>query len=118
MTINVVIVEGNLGDDPRVIETRNGGQLASLSMAINHPYKDQNGDWQNKVSWTNLICFIPSRIEKIIQLKKGAHIIVEGEFDTNQWTDKQGGNHNDPCIKINDIKVIQIKWQYNSISSK
>lgn len=106
MSINVVILEGNLGEDPQFINLKNGSRMARLNMAINSSWKDKSGNWQSKVSWTQLTCYVPHTLEKIDKLKKGAHIIIEGQFGTNEWTSKEGVKHNDPCIKINEIKEI------------
>lgn len=105
--INVVILEGNLGQNPEFIALQNGNKLAKLSLAVQKSYRDKNGNWNSSTSWTELTCYSEYTQQKIEALKKGDHIIIEGEFGTNEYTDNQGIKHNNPQIKISEIKKIE-----------
>jgi hypothetical protein len=58
MSINKVIVIGNLGRDPEVRTLPNSGQnVANLSLATTAQFKDRNGDQQKRTEWHRVVAF-------------------------------------------------------------
>src|SRR6201990_2961225 len=74
--VNKVILLGNVGKDPEIRTTPNGMTIASFSLATADRAKDQQGNWQDKTEWHNLVAF--NRTAEIIRayVKKGTQILV------------------------------------------
>ena len=52
MSVNKVIVIGNLGRDPEVRSLPSGQNVANLSLATTAQFKDRNGDQQKRPNGT------------------------------------------------------------------
>lgn len=89
--VNKVILLGNVGKDPEIRSTQSGTLVASLTLATTEKQKDQQGNWQDKTEWHNLVAF--SRTAEIIRdyVKKGNPLFVEGKIQTRSWDDKETG---------------------------
>lgn len=89
--VNKVILLGNVGKDPEIRSTAGGTTVASFSLATADRQKDQQGNWQDKTEWHNLVAF--NRTAEIIRdyVKKGTQLYVEGKIQTRSWDDKESG---------------------------
>jgi single-strand DNA-binding protein len=89
--VNKVFLLGNVGKDPEIRSTAGGTIVASFSLATADRAKDQQGNWQDKTEWHNLVAF--NRTAEIIRdyVKKGTQIFVEGKIQTRSWDDKESG---------------------------
>ena len=89
--INKVILVGNLGQDPEVRYTPNGGAITTISIATSESWKDKNtGQTQEKTEWHRVVFF--GKLAEIAgeYLRKGSQVYVEGKLQTRKWQDKQG----------------------------
>ena len=89
--VNKVLLLGNVGKDPEIRSTAGGTIVASFSLATADRAKDQQGNWQDKTEWHNLVAF--SRTAEIVRdyVKKGNKLYVEGRLQTSSWDDKTTG---------------------------
>ncbi|MCZ6621916.1 MAG: single-stranded DNA-binding protein, partial [Deltaproteobacteria bacterium] len=55
MSVNKVILIGNLGRDPEVRFTANGRAVANFSIATTEKWVDTNGDKQERTEWHNIV---------------------------------------------------------------
>lgn len=88
MSVNKVILVGNLGKDPELRYTPSGAAVATFSLATTNPFKDKEGnkqtEWHNIVAWRQLaeIC------GKF--LHKGKQVYIEGRIQTRSYDDRDG----------------------------
>ena len=89
--VNKVFLLGNVGKDPEIRSTAGGTIVASFSLATADRQKDQQGNWQDKTEWHNLVAF--SRTAEIVRdyVKKGTQLFIEGKIQTRSWDDKESG---------------------------
>lgn len=89
--VNKVFLLGNVGKDPEIRSTTGGTTVASFSLATADRQKDQQGNWQDKTEWHNLVAF--QRTAEIIRdyVKKGSQLYIEGKIQTRSWDDKESG---------------------------
>jgi single-strand DNA-binding protein len=91
-SVNKVILVGNLGRDPEVRNTQDGGKIVNLAIATSETWNDKaSGERKEKTEWHRVVIF-NDRVADVAEkyLKKGAKIYVEGSLQTRKWTD-QGG---------------------------
>lgn len=90
MTVNKVILVGNLGRDPEIRNLPSGEAIASVALATSNKYKNRNGEMVDETEWHNVTFF--GRLAEIAgqYLKKGSSIYVEGRIKTEKYTDKNG----------------------------
>ncbi|WP_260704425.1 single-stranded DNA-binding protein [Edaphobacter flagellatus] len=89
--VNKVILLGNVGKDPEIRSTTGGTTVASFSLATADRVKDQQGTWQDRTEWHNLVAF--NRTAEIVRdyVKKGTQLYIEGKIQTRSWDDKESG---------------------------
>lgn len=92
MSINKVILVGNVGQDPEIRSTQDGREIASFSLATTESWKDKNsGDRKDKTEWHRIVVFSQGLVGIIKSyVKKGSKLYLEGSLATRKWTDNQG----------------------------
>ena len=92
-SINKVMLLGNLGADPEVRYTPDGGTaIATLSLATSRRYKNRDGQPVEETEWHRVILFGRSAELARDYLKKGRSVFIEGRLRTRKWTDKNGND--------------------------
>ena len=105
-SVNKVILLGNVGKDPEIRSTPGGTMVANFSLATSDRFQDQQGNWQDRTEWHNLVAF--KRTAEIIRdyVKKGSKLYVEGKIQTRTWDDKEGVKHYKTEILVNDLSLL------------
>ena len=91
MSVNKVIVIGNLGANPQVRTLPNSGQnVANFSLATTERFADRNGSKQERTEWHRIVAFgrLADTCERF--LTKGRQVYVEGRLTTRQYEAKDG----------------------------
>lgn len=92
MSLNKVILIGNVGQDPEIRSTQDGRELANFSLATTESWKDKNtGERKDKTEWHRIVVFSQGLVGIIKNyVKKGSKLYIEGQLQTRKWTDKDG----------------------------
>jgi single-strand DNA-binding protein len=90
MSVNKVILLGNLGKDPEVRYMTSGEAITTITLATSENWKDKSGEKQEKTEWHRVVFF--GKLAEIAgeYLKKGRQVYVEGKLQTRKWQDKEG----------------------------
>jgi single-strand DNA-binding protein len=90
-SVNKVFLLGNVGKDPEIRTTGGGTAVANFSLATSDRFQDQQGNWQDRTEWHNLVAF--KRLAEIVRdyVKKGTKLFIEGKIQTRSWDDKETG---------------------------
>lgn len=107
MAINKVILIGNLGKDPEIRYTPNGGAVASLTIATSESWKDkQTGEKQERTEWHRVVLF--GRLAEIAReyLHKGSKLYIEGKLQTRKWQDQNGQDRYTTEIVGNEMQML------------
>ncbi len=114
--VNKVILIGNLGRDPEIRDFANGNQFCTLSVATTVSWIEENGDRIEKTEWHRVAIYNQSLIDIARQqLVKGSKVYVEGQLQTNKYTDRNGivrystqvvlGNYKGVLVPTKDSKL-------------
>jgi single-strand DNA-binding protein len=109
MSVNKVILVGNLGRDPETRYTAAGQAVCNFTLATNETYKDRNGERQKRTEWHRIVAWGKKAEFAQQYLKKGSQIYVEGRIQSGEWTDKEGQKHTKYEIIANDFRFIGSK---------
>ncbi len=92
MSINKVILVGNVGGDPEIRSTQDGREIANFSLATSESWKDKNtGEKKDKTEWHRVVIFSQGLVNIVKSyVKKGSKLYLEGALQTRKWTDNQG----------------------------
>ena len=91
-SLNKVLLIGRLGNDPEIKQMQNGKSVARLSVATSESWKDKNtGEKKEKTEWHRVVIFNEGLVGVVQKyLKKGAQVYIEGQLNTNKYTDSNG----------------------------
>jgi single-strand DNA-binding protein len=91
-SLNKVLLIGRLGNDPEIKQMQNGKSVARLSVATSETWKDKNsGERKEKTEWHRVVIFNEGLVGVVQKyLKKGAQVYIEGQLNTNKYTDSNG----------------------------
>lgn len=85
---NKVIMMGRICSDPELRTTPNGTNVCSFRIAVDRRFQqkgeEKKSDFFNVVAWRGTGDFVNQ------YFRKGRMILVEGEMQTRQYTDKSG----------------------------
>lgn len=91
MSVNKVILIGNLGKTPEVRTLENGNKVGRFTLATNEYFTNKETgekrvttEWHNIVVWRSLAEFSEKH------LQKGRKVYIEGKLKSNAWNDKDG----------------------------
>ncbi len=88
-TVNRVILIGNLGDDPKIIEFEDQNKLARFPIATKEVYTKKDTNEKVEITeWHNIV--MRNKQADIAQqyLNKGDKLFVEGRLRTRKWEDQ------------------------------
>ena len=106
MSVNKVILLGNLGKDPDVRYLDNNRVVANFPLAINEVYTDKKNNHIRQTEWHNIELW--DGLAKIAEkyLKKGHTIYLEGKIRTDSWIDKEGASRSQKKIRGLSFTII------------
>ena len=91
MSLNKVMLIGNVGKDPEVRHFENGSVTSSFSLATTDRYKDKNsGETRETTEWHNIVCWRQLAEFSGKYIKKGTQLYIEGRIRTRSYTDQTG----------------------------
>src|ERR1019366_3577033 len=90
MSLNKVMIIGNLGRDPEMRSTPSGQAVTQFTVAVNRNFKGQDGAWQEETEWFRVVAWGPLAERTAEYLRKGRKVYVEGRLQTRQWEDQSG----------------------------
>ena len=90
MSVNKVIVIGNLGANPDIRALPSGQNVANFSLATTERFTDRNGAKQERTDWHRIVAFgrLADTCERF--LSKGRQVYIEGRLNTRQYEAKDG----------------------------
>ena len=108
MSVNKVILLGNIGNDPEVKEIGEN-KVCNFSSATNKVFVNRNGEKITQTDWHRIVCW--GKLADIMQkyVKKGNRIFVEGEIRYRSYEDNKGEKKFITEIFANVIQLIEKK---------
>jgi single-strand DNA-binding protein len=88
---NHVELIGFLGQDPELKSSTNGRAFTRLSVATTERWKDKEGEYQTRTEWHTVFCWGKRAEAAARLLKKGSHVLVEGQLRSRPITNEATG---------------------------
>lgn len=104
MSINRVVISGNLTRDPELRATASGTSVLSLGVAVNDRRKNQQtGEWEDYPNFIDCTMF-GSRAEAVSRfLTKGQKVFIEGKLRWSQW-EREGQKRSKIDVIVDEIE--------------
>ena len=106
MSVNKVILVGNLGKDPELRYTPSGTAVVTVSLATTERYKDRDGNKQTKTEWHNIVAW--RQLAEICgkYLHKGKQIYIEGKIQNRSYDDRDGNKRYISEVVVNEMQML------------
>ncbi len=106
MSINRVLVTGNLTRDPELRATQSGSQVLSFGIAVNDRRKNpQTGEWEDYPNFVDCTMF-GTRAEKLANyIAKGSKVAIEGKLRYSSW-EKDGERRSKLEVIVDEIEFM------------
>lgn len=104
MSINNVVISGNLTRDAEMRTTNGGLSILTFSVAVNERRKNPQGEWENYPNYID--CTLFGRRAESIQgyMNKGTKVCVSGKLKQERWEDKNGNNRSKVSVTVEEIE--------------
>ena len=108
MSLNRVMIIGNLGRDVELKYSQSGTAVGRLAVATSDSWTDAQGQKQEKTEWHNVTVFQKLAENCEQYLKKGRKVYVEGRLQTDSY-EKEGQTHYSTKIIANVVQFLDSK---------
>ena len=90
MTLNKMMIIGNLGADPELRYTPNGKAVTNLRVAVNDNRKGPDGQWIEETLWIRVEVWDQAAERLAEQLRKGHKVYAEGQLRAREYEAADG----------------------------
>ena len=81
LTMNIIILQGNLGSEPEMSYTNSGIARTTFSLAVNQRWTGYDGVQQEKTVWFRITCWRKQAETTSQYLRKGSKVLIQGEAE-------------------------------------
>ena len=112
--LNSVMLMGNVTRDVELRYTPNNTAVCQIGLAINHKWKDSNGEPKEEVTFVD--CEAWGRTAEVANqyLRKGSPIFFQGRLKLDQWVDKEGKNRSKLKVVVESMQFIDSRRDENA----
>ncbi len=109
MSLNKVMLIGNVGRDPEVryLDGQNGNaKVATFTLATTERYKDRNGETRENTEWHNIVAWRNTADVVERYVRKGTQVYIEGRIRTRSWDDQSGNKRYTTEIMADTLQLL------------
>ena len=117
MSVNKVILVGNVGKDPELRYTPAGTAVCTFSLATSERFKNKQGEQQDRTEWHNIVAW--SGLAEICgkYLTKGKQVYIEGRIQSRSYDDRDGNKRYITEIVANEMQMLSRAGEQGGSSS-
>lgn len=106
MSINKVLISGNLTRDPELRATASGMAVLGFGVAVNDRRRNQQtGEWEDYPNFIDCTMF-GARAESVSRyLRKGSKVAIEGKLRWSQW-ERDGQKRSKIEVIVDEIEFM------------
>ena len=111
MSLNKVLLIGNVGQEPKITTFRDGGKVANFTLATTERgFTTKDGrEVKEQTEWHNIV--VKNRITEVVEkyIKKGSQLFIEGKIATRAYQDNSGQKRFVTEIIVSDLQMLGSK---------
>ncbi len=106
MSMNKMLVIGNVGNDPEMRYTPNGDPVTSFNVATNWRHTTSEGEQREETEWFRINTW--GRLAETCNqyVTKGMRVYVEGRLKSSPWTTQDGQLRAGNEIRASDVRFL------------
>ena len=118
MSVNKVILIGNVGKDPEIRHLDSNVSVASFSLATSEVYNNKAGEKVTQTEWHNIVCWrnLANLAEKFI--RKGSQVYIEGRIRSRTYDTNDGLKKTAYEIYADEVRLLDKKTGTNHVSEQ
>lgn len=109
MTDNYVQITGNATGAPEMRFTPSAARVASFSVAVNRRWKNAQGEWDEQVSFFDVVAWNDLAENVTDTVQKGMRVTVTGRLEQRTWQTDDGSNRSKVEIVATDVAP-SLRW--------
>jgi len=106
MTLNKVLVIGNVGNDPEMRYTPSGSPVTSFRVATNRRYTTSEGEQREETEWFSVSAWNRLAEQCNQYVTKGMKVYVEGRLRSKPWIGNDGQPRAGNEIMANEVRFL------------
>ncbi len=106
VSVNKIIVIGNLGGEPEMRFTPSGRPVTSFNVATNWRYTTAEGERREETEWFTIVTWGKLAEQCNQFLNKGRLVYVEGRLHSHSWDGQDGQKHSRNEIIANRVSFL------------
>jgi len=103
LTLNKVMIIGNVGTEPEMRFTPNGNPVTSFRVATNRVYTTPEGERKQETEWFTVVAWNRLAENCNQYLAKGQRVYAEGRLHTRSWEGQDGQQRSRSEIVANRV---------------
>ncbi|WP_028263580.1 single-stranded DNA-binding protein [Atopobium fossor] len=111
MSINRVVISGNLTREPELKATAGGTQVLSFGIAVNDRRRNpQSGEWEDYPNFVDCVMF-GARADAVARfISKGSKVAIEGKLRYSSW-ERDGQRRSKLEVIVDEIEFLSRNQQ-------
>lgn len=114
MSVNKVILIGNVGKDPEVKHLESNVSVANFTLATSENYTNKSGEKVTTTEWHNIVCWRGLATLAENYIKKGSQIYVDGKIRTRSYDAPDGSKRYITEIYADTVQLLGRKADSSS----
>jgi single stranded DNA-binding protein (ssb) len=106
MSLNKVLLIGNVGKDPEIRHLEGGASVATITLATSERYKDKSGELKELTEWHTIVAWRQLADLASNYIRKGTQIYVEGRIRSRSYDDQNGNKRYVTEILADSIQLL------------
>lgn len=106
VTLNKVLLIGNVGKDPEMRYTPTGNPVTSFTLATNRTYQTSDGQTKKETEWFNIVAWSKLAEQCNQLLARGKKVFVEGRIQTRSWEGQDGQKRSRVEVIANRVMLL------------
>ena len=107
MTLNKMMIIGNLGADPELRYTPGGKAVTNLRVAVNNRFRGPDGEWQDDTIWFRVELWDQAAERAAEQFRKGNKVFAEGQLRVREYEGNDGQKRT--SVEIRFARVVSLE---------
>lgn len=118
MSINCVMISGNITRDASLSETHRKNPVLNFTVAVNDRWlNNETNEWESRPNYVDCAVF-GKRAEGLNgYLKKGTKVSVKGRLKQSQWETKEGEKRNRISVTVDELEFMSPRRQHEQDDS-
>jgi single-strand DNA-binding protein len=93
-----------VGQDPKISQGATGKRTATFSVATSEKWKSADGTQKESTEWHNIFVLAEHSANFVASyVSKGDCVVVEGQLQTKEFTDREGGTRKATSIVVKPV---------------